>query len=416
MRQLRYGVGLFFFLLLSVTQMPAQSTSSTCSSGKASTLYCMPITSTENAFVFPSLPSQGLVPIEGFYPVTSAIGTQLSTFPTPSPSSSLIFSFGAGGLTAAQQLGPIYSDAPWSIGRHKLYLAFAYQFLEFDKVDNVSLSSIPLVLNACIGSSAAGSVCTQPPLIQTMSHYTVNLNEYLSYASFGLTNRIDISVTIPMVNVRSTMTTTCSVCTSSFSDGIHALFFTPNTSHGASTGIGDVVFGVKGVVLEGERGALAAGVDVRAPTGYAYNYQGAGTTGVHPYLALGYRGRVAPHINVGGWINGDSVLASTNGTTEQHLPDSLVYDAGADISALRWLSFTGDYVGQTYFDAGRLAINQSATQLQTSNQTFNTNTIALGFKTMPAHGLLLTANVLIKAGNGGLDYKPVPMIGISYTF
>jgi hypothetical protein len=416
MRRLACGLALCFSGLLAVTQASAQSTASTCASGKANTLYCMPIISTENAFVVPSVGSAGLVPQLGFVPVTSAIGTQLSTFPIPSPASSLIFSFGSGGLTAQRALGPIYSDAAWTIGRHKLYVAFAYQFLDFDKIDNVSFSSIPLLLNACIGS--ASGPCTVNPLVQTNSHYSVSVNEYLSYASFGLTKRIGVSVTIPIVNVRSSVTTTSSVCLSEFSDNLHTLFFTPNNAKGSSSGIGDVVFGVKGTVVAGDRGAFAVGVDVRAPTGDANNFQGAGTVGVRPYIALGYRGRISPHLNFGGWINGDSILASTNGITSQHLPNSLNYNAGADFSAFRWLSLSGDYIGQTFFNAGSVAIetDQNGSGLLPSNQTFTTNTISLGLKILPVDRLLISANVLIKAGSTGLNYKPAPMIGISYTF
>jgi hypothetical protein len=414
MAPLRYGLALCFSLILCVAQSSAQGAASSCSSGKANTLYCMPIVSTENAFVVPSAGTAGLVPQLGFVPITSAVGTQLSTFPTPSAASSVIYSFGSGGLTGQRELGPIYSDAAWTIGQNKLYLAFAYQFLEFNKIDNVSFNGIPLLLNACIGSTSGP--CTVSPLVQTSTHYSVKLNEYLAYGSYGLTNRIDFSITIPIVNVRSSVTTTCSVCLSEFSDNVHSLFFTPNNAKGSSTGIGDVVFGVKGMLLAGDRGAIAIGVDVRDPTGYANNFQGAGTVGARPYVALGYRGRISPHGNFGGWLNGNSILASTNGTTQQHLPNSLNYNAGADLSAFKWLSVTGDYIGQTFFNAGTVAKNQPGSNVVSSNQTFNTNTLSFGLKGLPVKALLISANVLVKVGSSGLNYKPAPMLGVSYTF
>jgi hypothetical protein len=90
--------------------------------------------------------------------------------------------------------------------------------------------------------------------------------------------------------------------------------------------------------------------------------------------------------------------------------------AGADFSVAKWLSLSGDFLGQTFFDAGTVAIDQSGLALHASTETFNTNTLALGLKSIPIKRLVISANVLIKVDNNGLHYKPSPMVGISYTF
>jgi hypothetical protein len=51
-----------------------------------------------------------------------------------------------------------------------------------------------------------------------------------------------------------------------------------------------------------------------------------------------------------------------------------------------------------------------------TNQTVNTNTVALGFKSIPLKRLLISGNVLINVDNNSLHYKPSPMVGVSYTF
>lgn len=420
MRRLFFGPIVCLSLLLAGAGASAQSTTAPCgqSSAKSNTLYCMPIISTEAAYRIPAASSENFVIQQGFIPVTSTIGTQLSTLPTPTPASGLIFSFGPGGLTAERELGPIFSNAPWTVGKHKLYVAFAYQYFEFDKIDNVSFSNIPLELNACIGSPR-GPACG--PFVQTNSKYSIKLNEYISYVSFGLTNRIDVSATIPIVHTSTAITTTCSVCFQALDysvGGVPAtLGFTPNSAKGSSAGIGDIVFSMKATVVKKEKTGVAAGVDFRAPTGDAYNFRGAGTFGARPYLSLGYRARFSPHVNAGFLINGDSILASQNGSAKSHLSNSFDYSAGADLSIARSLSVSADFIGQTFFGTDTVAIDQSGLALHTStSQTFNTNAVGLGMKFLPIKRLLISANVLISVDNNGLHYKPSPMGGISYTF
>src|SRR5262245_35124016 len=120
---------LIFLWILSVAVLGwAQTSKSICPVGsrQAASLYCLPITSTESAYLVPSSGTENFVVQQGFVPVTASIGTQLSTLPTATPASGLIFAFGPGGLTAQRELGPLFSNAPWTLGRHKWYVGFAY--------------------------------------------------------------------------------------------------------------------------------------------------------------------------------------------------------------------------------------------------------------------------------------------------
>jgi hypothetical protein len=413
MRRIRIGLSLLISPLLFGSGALAQNPTPACTvtSGKG-TLYCAPILSTENAYTNPYQPT---FPVQqtGFVPINSSIGTELSRLPSPAPASGLIFSFGGGGLTAERALGPIFSNSPWAVGRHKLYLAFAYQYFDFDSINSVSLSHIPLLLSvqACKNHPTS---CTGQ--IETNTNYGIVLNEYISYATFGITNRLDVSATIPIVDTRTSITTVCTVCLQSVSNNQYVLGFTSNAGRGSSSGIGDAVFGIKGTALRSEHTGLALGVDVRAPSGDAYNFRGAGTVGAHPYIAFGYTSRISAHATVGGWINGDSILASANGVTKAQLPDSIEYSAGADFSATHWLSLSGDFLGQAFVDASTVAVAPSGLALHASTQTYNTNTVAVGLKILAVKNLLVSANGLIDVDHNALHYKPSPMVGISYVF
>jgi len=258
----------------------------------------------------------------------------------------------------------------------------------------------------------------------------LKVHQFTVYATYGLFSRVDVSVAVPILDVRMGMQTTCLICGQTQSDN-SLLVFTPNAASASAGGIGDVTVRVKGTVIKGERAGLAVGVDFRTPTGNDLNYLGSGAIGVRPFAAVDYRARISPHASIGYEANGSSILASTDQSTAKSLPNFLTYTAGADIGIGRKLSVTADLLGSTYFNANRLLLGVvtgsqglgnrnvacSLTSAKTcQGQTFNTNSFSAGAKFNPTGNLIITANVLVKLDNNGLHYKPAPMGGISYTF
>ena len=412
---------------LFVTGAPAIAQTTCSIANNMSTLYCVPVVAVSNLHYSMNAGSGVTNPPvpPAFSALNAAIGIELSQVPTPSPASGITFAFGSTGLTRQRELGPIFSEAPPTVGRHKLYLAFTYQFLEFDQIDSLSLNHIPLQIttNNCPPPMTTG--CSG--YIQTGSALALKANQFTTYATFGLFSRLDISVAVPILNVRMGMKSGCSVCSQSQPDGT-VIIFTPSVTTGTATGVGDVTVRAKATVMKLDRAGLAVGVDVRTPTGNALNFLGAGAIGVRPFAAFGYRARVSPHADIAYRYNGSSVLAGSAQSNTAPLPHLLDYSAGVDVGILRSLSVTGDFLGQTFFNANRIFegippntttqdIECNPTGASTcQSQTFNTKTFALGGKINPAGNLLISANVLIKLDHNGLHYKPAPMIGISYTF
>ena len=419
MRNLLRSVG---FLMISIACCSSAKGQSTCANtSNANTLYCTPILSVENVHFVGSGSSvvPGVPP--AFSALNAGIGTQITQVPTPAPATGFLFSFGPGGLTSQRDLGPIFTDSASTVGRHKLYIAFSYQFFEFDQIDSAKLKETPLQISGC-DTSATG--CGSP--IVTTSNLSLKTNQYTTYATFGLTNWFDVSVVIPVVNARMGMQTTCSICFQTQPTGA-TLVFTPNTASAHATGIGDLKFRLKATLLHAEHAALAAGVDVRAPTGNELNFLGTGTAGVRPFASAAYRARISPHASIGYTANGNSVLATSSQIGTAQLPNSLDYSAGVDVSIVKSLGVVADLLGQTYFSATRIYLGSrdgspdiscdptGASQVCKS-LNFNTNSFAIGAKYNPVKKLLVSGSVLFKLDNYGLHYKPSPMVGISYTF
>jgi Putative MetA-pathway of phenol degradation len=401
-------------LLVGLTNPVVARGQNICSeASKASTLYCIPVLAITNLEGSATKVVSAAIP-PGFSSLNAALGTQLAQIPTPSPVSGFLFSFGPSGLTQERDLGPIFSEKPGTVGRHKLYFEFTYQYFRFDQIDSVPLKQIPLQISGsgCELISACG-----PPL-ETSSRLDLKVHQFTGFVTFGVTSRIDVSVAIPILNVRMGMQSRCSVCLQQLSGDDGVLIFTPNASRGSASGIGDITFRAKATVLKGERIGLALGIDARMPTGDELNYLGSGAVGMRPFAAFGYRARISPHANIGYQANGGSILASTDGRTLQQLPNSVVYSAGADFVVLTRLSVTGDLLGQTFFNADRVLLGTRAGHPDIARETanFNTNSFAVGAKFNPVKNLLIAGNVLFKLDDNGLHHQPAPMIGISYVF
>ena len=381
--------------------------------------------------------------VQSFSPLNAEIGTQLSQLPLTAPVSGFTFSFNPSlGVVSRQteSFGPVLTERADTIGKHKLFVGFSYQYFNFDKVDGVSLKNFgtvfqhepepelctPVQIVPCVG----GEPIFQRDIIATTNRIDLKVHQFTGVASFGVTDRFDLSVAIPVLDVRMGMSSSAVI--TSFESGfvIHQ-FAPPNSSTQASffqqntaSGIGDVILRGKYEVLKGEKAGLAVGLDVHFPTGDAENFLGSGAWGGRPFITFSYGGRVSPHATFGYQRNSASILAGDVTTNSKaHLPDIVSYSAGIDAGLTHRLSASLDYIGQSLIDAKELASTTfvdfggtSHADLATSTNTVNQSYISVGGKINPAGRLLVTANVLFQVNQAGLHAKPVPLIGLSYTF
>ncbi|HKS72886.1 MAG TPA: hypothetical protein VJQ82_06780 [Terriglobales bacterium] len=404
-------------------------------------------------------------------PLNEEIGTQISQLPLASPASGFIFSFNPGlGVVSrsTQSFGPILTDRAETIGKHRLFVGFSYQYFDFDRADGVNLRRFGAVYqhepepDLCVGQppNAPPFFCMNgEPLftkdvIATTNHIDLFVNQYTGVATFGITDRLDISVAIPILNVR--MSTSSDATIQSFEppnpiivpvgnnqlhqfatpspDPSHEIVYGPTRAQffngRTATGIGDVIIRGKFRVLQRERSGLSVGVDVHTPTGDAMQFLGQGTVGVRPFVTYSRTGRVAPHGSFGYQRNGDSVLAgdptgtaASTKVVKSHLPDILTYDAGVDAGLNRRITVSADFIGQSLLSAARINATSFTdfggnvhSDLTSSTGTVNQESIAVGAKISPFGKFLITANVLFRVNDAGLTSKPTPLIGASYTF
>lgn len=421
--------------------------------------------------------------IDDLTPLNTAVGTELTLLPLASPASGIVYTFdrSLGVLTAStEDFGPILSERAQTIGRHKWSLGFSFQRFDFHTLDGADMKSLPAVFtHRDDQEDVSGRNCTINPqsptdstglcgfvrdVISTTNRISLRVNQFTSFVTYGLTNRLDLSLALPIVNVRMNVTSDATIVDNSHS-GDHQFKKPghPNCPSGQNqallaecasqsffntrnaTGIGDIVLRAKYTVWRGERAGLAFGADLRLPSGDDQNFLGAGTVGFKPFAVFSYRARLSPHVNVAYQVNGDSILAGDiSQGTSAHLPNQFIYVAGADFVVVnKRLSATFDLIGQRVFDARRVSVTntsflgacgpaglgpsdplyctqpappaQAPTLTQTRN-SFNLKSAAIGLKLRAAGRLLLIGHVLVKLDDGGLRSPIVPLVGLSYTF
>ncbi len=375
-----------------------------------------------------------------FLPLNTSLVSQLTSVPIPSPASGFIFSFDKdlGVYTrSGQSCGPVFGERAETIGKNKFYFGISYQRFNFDKIDGVNLKRLPAVFEHDAPADGSPRTGYQRDLITTMNQLDVQLSQSTAYFTYGLNDRLDISVAIPVVSASLGVVSDATIqhIATSTQPDVH-YFDAPSgdrskktfAAAGTASGLGDVVVRAKYTAFRWKTGAVAVGVDARMPTGDAYNFLGSGAYGFRPFTAISvHMGRLSPHVNVAYQWNSDSALAGDLRLgTKGRLPRQVQLAAGFDYGVTSKFTFAFDYLAQV--ETGALRVRQSTfttnsdrgpvafPQLLYEGATFTQNSAAVGFKINPGADLLVTFNLLFAMDNNGLRDPVVPLIGLSYTF
>jgi hypothetical protein len=418
-------------------------------------------------------------------PLVTDIGRQANLLPLASPSSGVVLVYDPSlktFVTSTDSLGPILGERAETIGRHRLFVGFSYQFFDFDKLDGVNLNNFPAVLthtddandNSTTGQMVTCSIHTAANLngcgfvrdrIQTINAISLKVNQYTTYVTFGLTKRIDVSMVIPIENVRMSLSSQDTIIpgTDGFITPVtgspdatahnqnvtntngapyffHLFKNCPNTSpagglsalapsclmhtfpdpaftgsgsspRGSASGIGDVTARVKWNAWEGEHLGFAAGLDVRFATGDALNYLGSGSYGFKPFAVVSYRARISPHALIGYEWNTDSITAGNLTTgTKGSVPNDFVYTVGADARVTKWLTGDFDIVGQRFFGAETVSVTAQQFLANCGDCTANPTPA-----TVTANSLVTNPSNSYNVTNASMGIKVLPISRLKFV-
>jgi hypothetical protein len=276
--------------------------------------------------------------LEAFTLLNSAIASSAGTFAFNSTFTGVTFDVAAGVPVETQDsLGPLLAESATTLGKGKIDLAFGASRFKYDRLDGRKLDDIVLDFPHEDCCSFQGGIQRPPPdgvlsgfetdLVRVNLDIDLQYDVYALFANYGLTDRWDIGLVVPVISVDASARAHAEVVSVSGATGVHSFFgqdeLQNSATGGSKTGLGDVVLRTKYNFLRDHGGVpdLSLLAQVTAPTGDEKNLLGTGETRYKAGLVASKRyGSFGPHLNV----------AYETSTGPDYL-DNLTYAAGFDV-------------------------------------------------------------------------------------
>jgi hypothetical protein len=377
--------------------------------------------------------------------INSVIASQLSTLPIGSSSGGFSYTFDPALGTFSRtstSFGSAFAERALTAGRGRWNAGFTFQRATYDSLEGKDLNGGIKVylthMDCCEPVNTAGT----PPgpffegdLIEETLALTLTSSTFSAFFNYGVTDRLDVSLAVPFVTINmeaSVLATVVPLATEElpvhrFANG--QISRTMSDSARAQ-GLGDIVARAKWRFFERDGAGLAAGVDVRLPTGDTEQLLGTG--GVQTkllFIGSMTSGAFAPHVNLGYTFS--SVDDPAPLSPEPVIPNEINYAAGFDFAVSPRITVSADIVGRSLRDLGRLVAvprqflfmningqvsSRAFEEFTTQPGDLDQSAIATGVRFNPRGNLLISAELLVPITQAGLRDRFTPFFGIDYSF
>lgn len=298
---------------------------------------------------------------------------------------------------ANDSFGPVFLERALTSGRGQTSFGISYRRSGFDTLDGRSLDDGTFVTTANRLASEA------EPFDVDRLQLEIDADTFTIFASYGLTDRLDIGSAVPIVALR---------LSGERVNVYRGAVFQQATGSAEVTGLADIALRAKYNFFQTQHVGFAANADVRLPTGDADQLLGAGKAAVRVGAIVSFeRNRVGGHVTAG---------AAAGGVSE-----SVDYGAAVVVAATPTFNLVGEVFGHRLSALARIgeatARHPSIPNVETTRilpiRTGTNTTLALvGGKWNIARTWLLSANVLFPLTDTGLTGRPTPSIALDYTF
>jgi hypothetical protein len=367
--------------------------------------------------------------------LTNFIGTSVSSFPLNSTVAGLTFDFSSGRpVSTSTSLGPIFSERAQTMGSGLINFGLNFTYIDFTKMRGVNTNDLRLSFtHQDVGDPGMGDSPNEFDYIDLYMNMDISASILAFYATYGLTDRIDLGVAIPMVNIKiksdplAIMNSYTFVHTDSanhFFGGTRdnpILSIRPQAIDDDATGIGDIAIRAKFNFLKNSSADLATLAEYRIATGNEENFLGLGNDQISFFLISSkIIGDFAPHFNLGYKIN----------TGSKELNEFLCH-FGYDQKLSQHLTLALDFIGE--FELGKkdkslkfpepIDVVRSDGYSQTISITNIPNykhdniiNTSFGFKFKPREEMILLGNIFLPINDGGLRADFIPTLGMDISF
>src|SRR5215468_6127891 len=293
-----------------------------------------------------------------------ALLANLATLPSPSTSGAFLYKLNPALGTverATQTFGPAFVETAQTVGRNQVALGMSFQYLRFDSLDGMNLRNGSLVTTANKFNDESA------PFDAERLTLNIDANIATLYGTVGLTDRLDLSVLVPMVSLE---------VSGSRLDNYRGQTFLQANASSHAVGLADMIVRSKYELYTSGSSGVAAAVDVRLPTGRQADLLGAGTASTK-FSAIG------------SLENGPLSVSANTGVVVGGLAREADYDVGVAIAA--------------------------KPRLTADSASLNMITVVPGFKWNVSDTWVLAANVMVPLTSSGLTTRLTPFIGLDYA-
>ena len=351
--------------------------------------------------------------------VNQLVGTQAAAFPLGSSAGGFTWTFDPGLGTFQREsssFGPTFAERALTVGKGRANIGVNFQRATFDSLEGLDLEGGEVKTYAGFNVTGA-NVYFENALRMKLSTNTIGL-----FGTYGVTNRLDVGIAVPIVTAHLDV----GIDYRAVVNGSSSAWTTGKITSGSASGIGDVVARAKYNFLKTPGGGIAAGVDIRLPTGDEENFLGVAGAQSKMYVALSVaRGRVSPHVNFGYTVSGASDAATSDDTYLIEPPDEVNFAGGVDYAITPRLTVAGDVVGRRLKDSLVLKLEDSifgrgVQQFSVNQGDLNVLLGSAGVKYNPNFSVLgnglIAFNVLFPLNDKGLTDQLTWMGGVEFSF
>jgi hypothetical protein len=377
---------------------------------------------------------------EALRQLNRGIATQLSAFPLSSASGGFTYSFDkALGVFSrtSDSFGPLFAERALTAGKGKLNVGVNYSRATYDTFEGNSLKNGDLKLflthSDFNGDGDHLAAFFEGDVIRTDLFLNITAENSVAFANYGVSDRFDVGMSVPYVRVKldARIHATVDALSTGGDSFITHIFPDQSDQHdfrqsGAAEGFGDVVLRAKYHAVRGDSWGLATAADLRIPTGDEDNLLGSGATQLKLYVIASGTGKFSPHVNVG------YTFSKGGSEATGALPDEFNYTVGFDAALGHRLTLTGDLLGRTLRNTGRIQeIQQEWKYTRRNDPAIHTTALpelvpvegdlnvvlaSAGIRMNPFKNLLISANALFSTGNRGLQDRFTPVVAFDYSF
>ena len=373
--------------------------------------------------------------------ITNAISTSIGSIPIGATSSGVTFRFEGGvPVKTSTSAGPIFAERAQTLGRGRAVTGIGRNAFSFSTLRGVPMDNIELIFTHenvdFEGCDAAnnGADCTDmgvPTLENEIMPFRLSLDLDVTvttfYATYGITDRIDFGVVVPVVSTR--MHGESSAQISPFGGPTAVQFFagTPTdpvlsssrSVSGSSLGLGDVAVRTKVGVHDAPHSSLALLGEMRFATGSANDLLGAGAWSARGMAILSGRiNAFSPHLNAGYVYHSRSDNRLWN--------DAVLATIGFDHLMTERVTIAADIVSELQVGDSKLRLPSEVTYDTPFHRTIQPTTIpdrrddlvngSLGFKFTVPRGFTVVANALVPLNRGGMRPDIIYTTGLELNF